>query len=105
MDSGADVSAMPMEIAEILGLDLNGEKEKVRGVGGPVDSVKRVINVMIEFDHQRKSIPLEARVILDRENAFPFLLGRDFFLQFEITFKERDKKVIMKQVGGREQGV
>lgn len=39
-------------------------------------------------------------VLLDEsESKFPILLGRrDFFENFDITFKEHDKKIVLKKV-------
>jgi hypothetical protein len=39
LDSGADISAIPKSIAELLGLDIKGKSEFAYGIGGKVKSV------------------------------------------------------------------
>jgi hypothetical protein len=98
LDSGADTAAMPRGIAEILKLDLSGEREPVMGIGGEGEAVKSRITIIVEHAHERYSIPAEVKVILDAKDEFPVLLGRkDFFEGFNITFKERDKRVVLKR--------
>lgn len=38
LDSGADYTVLPIEIAEILELDLSKPVEKTKGVGGEIDT-------------------------------------------------------------------
>ena len=52
LDSGADYSVIPQDVAELLGLKLNGEKEKVRGIGGWLDSVTETITITINKGHE-----------------------------------------------------
>ena len=39
IDSGADISAISKDLAEILGLDLSGEHNAAYGIGGKVDAI------------------------------------------------------------------
>jgi hypothetical protein len=48
LDSGADMSAMHKSFAEILGLNLNGEKKQAFGVGGKVETIQTKVNITIE---------------------------------------------------------
>ena len=99
LDSGADVSAMPRGLAEILELDLSGEKTLVRGIGGASEAVKTNVEVIIQVDHERMKINLPLFVILDANIKFPFILGREvFFSQFEITFRENEHKISLKKL-------
>lgn len=98
IDSGADFSAMPKDIADILGLDLSGKQEKIRGIGGETKAVTAKLSLIVEKGHERYSIPVEFKVLLQIESDFPILLGRkNFFEGFKITFDERGQKVILKK--------
>lgn len=101
VDSGADTSAVPRGIAEILGLDLSGEKEDIIGIGGKSPAVRTSARVTIQRGHERYSFPLEVCVLLEAED-FPILLGRqDFFENFDITFRDKDRRLILKKTYGR----
>ncbi|MEK6837215.1 MAG: hypothetical protein AABX69_01065, partial [Nanoarchaeota archaeon] len=45
IDSGADISAMPKETAEILGLSIKGELTNAYGIGGKVNSVQTTATI------------------------------------------------------------
>lgn len=96
LDSGADFSAIPKSIAELLGLDLNGEKEKTFGIGGEVSTVGSLMNIELERAHEKYSFKIPVKVILEGPD-FPPLVGRAvFFDKFDITFRQHDKKVDLK---------
>jgi hypothetical protein len=46
LDSGADFTAFTKEIAEVLGLDLSGPREKALGVGGDIETIRSKVNIM-----------------------------------------------------------
>lgn len=101
VDSGADTSAIPRGIAEILGLDLSGEREDIIGIGGKSPAVKTSARITIQKGHERYSFSLAVYVLLEEED-FPVLLGRqDFFENFDITFKDRDRRLILRKTYGR----
>ena len=60
LDSGADVSAMSKDVAEILGLDLRGKKEPAFGIGGKVDSVETKVRISVEKGHEHLSNPCKS---------------------------------------------
>jgi len=98
LDSGADFSAIPKGIAEILGIELSGKHEKIRGVGGETEAVTAKITVVVEKGHERYSIPVDFKVLLQIESDFPILLGRKgFFGSFRITFDEKNQKITLKR--------
>ena len=98
LDSGADISAMPKEMAELLGLNLKGKKEKSFGIGGAVDSVDSKVNVVIEKGHEKYNFKIPVKVILGKYD-FPILLGRmGIFDKFVISFDEAREKVSLKRV-------
>lgn len=96
LDSGADISAIPLAIAEILGLDLNKEKSSAFGIGGKVDSVETSIELIIEKGHEKYNLTVPVKVIFG-DYQFPVLLGRvGFFDEFVITFDQKKEKVSLK---------
>ena len=100
VDSGADVSAIPKSIAEILGLDLSGKKTYAYGIGGKVKSITSKMRVKIDKGHEHYNFQIPVMVILD-DYDFPILIGRSgFFKKFKITFDHRNEKVILKRITG-----
>ena len=98
LDSGADTTALPKEIAEILEVDVSGGREPVIGIGDS-EAVACKIEIILQHGHERHSISVEAKVILNDTDDFPVLIGRaGFFDAFHITFKENDKKIVLKKV-------
>ena len=98
LDSGADISAMPKNVAEILGLDLSGEITPAYGIGGSVDSVQTKVSMTVEKGHEHYSFQIPIKVILENYD-FPILLGRaGFFDKFVISFDQTQEKVFLKRV-------
>ncbi len=98
LDSGADTLVVPKGIAEILGIDLSGQKETVIGIG-KAEAIDTTIDLILQHKYNKYHIRAEAKVILTANDSFPVLLGRaDFFEAFHITFKENEKKVSLKHV-------
>ncbi|MDP1695938.1 MAG: hypothetical protein Q8L29_03425 [archaeon] len=99
LDSGADVSAIPKDIAELLGLDLDKKIESAYGIGGKVDSIQTTMNIILEKGHEHYSFNIPVKVILD-SYEFPVLLGRaGFFDKFVISFDQKNEKVSLKKIG------
>lgn len=97
LDSGADISAIPKSVAELLNLDFkNKKKEKAFGIGGEVPAVETKMTIDFGKGHERYKFDVPVKVILDNSD-FPPLIGRaDFFDRFDITFKQSEKKIILK---------
>lgn len=97
IDSGADVSAMPKDFAELLGLDLSGKKDFAYGIGGKVESVETKVYVIIKKGHESYNFQIPVKVILDSYD-FPVLLGRaSFFDKFIISFDQSEHRVSLKK--------
>jgi len=100
IDSGADVSVIPQDVAELLGLDLTGKRRKVRGIGGWLESVERKIIIKISKGHESHDFTLPVKVIFGAQETIgdiPIILGREgFFDKFKITFDQINEKVILK---------
>ena len=101
LDSGADISAMPKAIADILGLDLKRKRTPAYGIGGKVDSVETKVNIAVEKGHERYNFQIPIKVIYGNYD-FPVLLGRaGFFDKFIISFDQSQEKVSLKKITGK----
>jgi hypothetical protein len=97
VDSGADISAMPKDVAELLGLDLNGTVVQAFGIGGKVDAVESKLNLIVEKGHEHYPLEVPVKVIME-EYDFPILLGREkFFDEFIISFDQKKEKITLKK--------
>ena len=97
LDSGADISAIPKSIAELLGLNIKRNVVFAYGIGGKVRSIETTIRTIVQKGHEKYSFNLPVKVILDDYN-FPILLGRSgFFDEFVITFDQENEKVLLKR--------
>ena len=97
LDSGADISVISKDIADLLGLDLSGETHPAYGIGGKVDSIESKVSITLEKGHEHYEISLPIKVILGQYD-FPFLLGRiGFFDNFVISFDQSNEKVSLKK--------
>lgn len=97
LDSGADVSVIPKDMAELLGMNLNKESHESFGIGGAVNSISTNMSIIVEKGHERYSLNIPVLVILD-EYSFPPLLGRDgFFDYFIVTFEQRNQRISLKK--------
>ncbi|MBI2124304.1 hypothetical protein HYT92_00785 [Candidatus Pacearchaeota archaeon] len=98
VDSGADISAMPKDMAEVLGLKLDGEIEYAYGIGGKTKCVETKITILIEQKHERYMLNIPIKVILD-EYSFPILLGRaGFFDEFIVSFDQLKERISLKKI-------
>ena len=98
VDSGADISAISKDFADILGLDLTGKIEPAYGIGGKVDSVETMVNITIEKGHEKYSFNIPIKVILGNYD-FPVLLGRaGFFDKFVISFDQKNERISFKKI-------
>jgi hypothetical protein len=97
LDSGADISAMPLAMAEALELDLSAKRTKAFGIGGNVDSIHSYVRITLEKGHEKYTFQMPVMVICD-EYQFPMILGRKgFFSNFIITFDEENERVTIKK--------
>ena len=88
----------PKEVAELLGLNLSGEREEARGIGGKVPAIQTKINIEISKAHEIYRYNIPVKVILDgKDEEGPILLGRaGFFDKFIIIFNQKEEKIILK---------
>jgi predicted aspartyl protease len=98
LDSGADFTAFTKEIAEVLGLDLSGPREKALGVGGVLETIRSKVKITVEKGHEHYNVIVPVKVLMIENSDTPPLLGREgFFDEFRITFEEQNKKIYLKK--------
>ena len=98
LDSGADISVLPMEVGEQLGLDLAKNRSPCSGIGGEVDTAENHVRVRISQGHENYTFEIPVKVVLDPKASIPVLIGRDgFFEKFEITFDEERERISLKR--------
>jgi len=90
IDSGADITMIPLSVGKLLGIDLDKTKvEQIGGIrgSGPVVYTKRVMKIGSE------EFPVHIAWALTED--VPPLLGRtDVFDMFTVTFRQHEKKII-----------
>ncbi|MCD6301699.1 MAG: retropepsin-like domain-containing protein [Staphylothermus sp.] len=95
VDSGATISLFHISIAEDIGIDL-GDAEEVylAGIGGYVKAyIKKQVKISVE-ELGSTMIPIAFTEYITSDTA---ILGRQgFFEAFEITFREWERKLIMR---------
>jgi len=97
IDSGADISAIPKDIAELIGLNLDKPVTSAYGIGGKVDSIQTTMNIILEKGHEKYDLILPVNVIMGKYD-FPVLLGRTgFFDKFTILFDQKSGKIVLKR--------
>ena len=107
LDSGADISIIPQDVAELLGIDLNGKKEEARGIGGKVPAIQKNISIELGKNHESYTFTIPFKVILNhRDEEIPVFLGRaGFFDKFVVTFNQSEERVTLKCVHPNVNGV
>jgi hypothetical protein len=97
LDSGANLSLFPAEIAEYLGLSLeSGRPIYLSGIGGRILGYRHQVSLAVE------TTAFQATIVFSAEFISSFnILGRDnFFKKFRITFNERQRFVEIEETGG-----
>ena len=98
IDSGATCSFITKDDAEILDLPLT-EESSATGAGGSFRTFVSEVNIDI-FKGVRSIFTfsdLEVQIPQDKGDIPSVILGRDsIFSAFEIIFREKDKKFVMK---------
>jgi len=93
IDSGADITLIPLSLGEYLGFEIDkSEIKELRGVGG------EPVPVMLVTAHLKiGECELDARIAWALTEEVPPLLGRlDIFERFRVIFDEKEKKIIFR---------
>jgi len=96
IDSGADISLIPYSLGLSMGFDVDPKKIiELEGVGGREIPIS-LIKTKIKFS---KNIVYDVEIGWALVDGVPILLGRHtIFDRFNITFKEREEKIIFEPV-------
>lgn len=95
VDSGADITTIPLRIGKALNLkhepkDILREMRGISGGGVPYLLKK----IFLIFNHER----IKARVAWALIDEVPMLLGRcDVFSKFDVLFQERKTRILLSQ--------
>ena len=95
LDSGADITLLPLSFAKSLGIRIEEEEIKeIRGIGDSAISV-----IIQEIDIKIGDVALKANVGIALIEEVPYLLGRkDIFNKFRITFEEYKERIILERI-------
>ncbi len=95
IDSGADITIIPYSVGKYIGFEMKEENlVQFQGVAG-----KNVPTILTKVRMRIGDVELEPRVAWALIEEAPPLLGRlDIFDRFNITFKEREGKIIFEPV-------
>jgi len=99
LDSGSDITIIPKEIAEVIGVDYKNDNS-ISGISGfPIRAKEG--KVSIEFGKGREIYIFEIPVLVPEKENLAVIIGRlGFFEQFKITFDESQKRIEFKKTLG-----
>ena len=102
VDSGSDISIIPLGIAEFLGIDLSGRSGEVSDFHKKkIEMVYSFVNLKIEKgDVVFRIFQLAVRIPMkDEDQPDGIILRRDgVFREFDITFEENARKIVLQKV-------
>lgn len=99
LDSGADNTVVPKDLAELLGLKEEKADTETGGIGGKVKVKKARLHFRIKGNRESYSLDVPSLVLQDEDADVPILLGRHgFFEHFHITFKQNEEKIVLKKI-------
>ena len=103
LDSGADETIIPKDLADILGLKEHETDTETAGVGGKVKVKKSVLSFRIKGSREIYSLNVPCLILQDPDSDVPLLLGRHgFFEHFHITFKQNEEKIVLKKISPKQ---
>lgn len=94
IDSGADFTVIPYRLGLYLGLQVDREEvQTVQGISGGIGVIYTTARVTIG------ELTIPTRIAWAQLETVPLLLGRaDVFDAFEITFKQREGRILFNEV-------
>jgi len=96
IDSGADVTLLPMSFIRALKIKVEEEDIKeIRGIGeGKISVIIKEVKIKICDEI------FDARIAIALIEDVPYLLGReDVFERFEVCFRQKNKKICFRYEG------
>lgn len=99
IDSGADDTVVPKDLAILLGLSEKGNETETAGIGGRVRVKESRLSLSVRGEHEQYSFEIPVLILQDENINVPLLLGRHgFFEHFHITFKQDQQKIVLKKI-------
>ena len=93
VDSGASISLFKGEIARALGIEVaSGEKKIFQGVSAKLVGYIHIVNLKIAGEEFKAKIAFSD----DLSTSFNLIGRLDIFTKFDITFKDKDKQLIIE---------
>lgn len=93
IDSGANVSILPMTLGQDLGIDFEGDPEPVDGVLGTFLGYAHYVTIKLGDDELPiKALFLQPHAI--KGDPYPLLGRLGIFDKYDVLFQERNNKVI-----------
>ena len=97
IDSGADISVIPLYIAKYLNLKVEKSIQEISGAGGKVKAVKSKIQITLKKGKENHKFNIPVQIALTNQEL-PILLGRKgFFDNFIITFHQSKQSIKLKR--------
>jgi len=98
LDSGADETVIPYDLAEVLGLTAREPVFETGGIGGSVKVKATHFSFIVQGNREKYPLQIRALIVQDKEADIPLILGRHgFFEQFHIMFKQDEEKIVLKK--------
>ena len=86
LDSGSDIAVIPLDIAELLGLEFIGENKLSGITNNKLDVKQSKMSVIVGKGHEQYKFTIPVLVPINRDFN-KIIIGRaGFFNQFNITF-------------------
>jgi len=102
IDSGADTTVIPKDLALLLGLKESRVESETGGIGGKVKVRESKLAFRIKGKRESYSLDVPVLVLQDNSIDVPLILGRHgFFEHFEITFKQVQGRIVLKKLQQR----
>jgi len=99
LDSGADTTVVPKEIAELLGLKELQKEMDTGGIGGKVKVKESRMQFWLDGQHEKHQMNIPVLIMQDINEDMPVILGRQgFFENFDIIFRQNEEKITLKKV-------
>ena len=105
IDSGCDITVIPENLARVIGLNLQGKKEKLYAFRESSEAIQSKVSItfMGKAHRQNVSITIPVLVVLTKgDDEEGVVLGvQGVFDAFEITFRKVENEITMKPAKGK----